>query len=49
MLSYRFQTNIWLEFVESEANWADGISRLFGEDPFAARHGFQTSECAFPS
>ncbi len=43
VLAYRFQLHIWVEYVDSESNWSDGISRLFGADDFAARHGFTTS------
>ena len=32
--------SIWYEFVDSEANWADGISRRRQEDEFCARNGF---------
>ena len=38
---------VWYEFVESEANWADGISRLLDFDPFAQNHGFQTRSVPF--
>ena len=33
----------WWEFVPSKLNWADGISRLLGADPFARTHGFPIS------
>ena len=46
----RFTHRAWIyfEWVESNANWADGISRLFGSDPFAARHAFCTESMSFP-
>ena len=34
----------WWEFVPSQANWADGISRLLADDPFAWKNNFPTSE-----
>ena len=43
VLAYQFQLHIWVEYVDSKSNWSDGISRLFGADDFAARHGFTTS------
>ena len=35
---------IWYEFVDSEGNWSDGISRRLAADPFARAHGFPISE-----
>jgi hypothetical protein len=40
MMAYHLQAEVWFEWVESKANWADGISRLFGADPFVAANGF---------
>ena len=37
----------WWEFVPSDANWADGISRLLGDDPFSADHEFPNEEMRF--
>ena len=37
------RVSIWMEFVDSEGNWADGISRDLGEDAFARAHGFHTA------
>ena len=34
------RVSIWMEFVDSGGNWADGISRDLGEDAFARAHGF---------
>ena len=41
--------NIWCyyEWVESCSNWADGISRTFADDDFAARHHFSIRELPF--
>ena len=33
---------IWVEWVDSDSNWADGISRDFADDAFAIAHGFST-------
>ena len=34
------QARAWFEYVESDANWSDGASRLLLADPWAAAHGF---------
>ena len=36
--------SIWYEFVDSEANWADGISRRRQEDEFCARNGLTPAQ-----
>ncbi len=41
---YHFHIQVWWEFVASEQNFSDGISRLLGNDPFAASHQFHTHE-----
>ncbi len=41
-LSCRLRTKIWIEFVDSESNWADGISCDCALDSFALKHGFST-------
>ena len=38
----------WFEFVNSKANWADGISRLHADDPFARLHGFPIVQVKVP-
>ena len=43
---YSFLT--WFEFVNSKANWADGISRLHADDPFARQHGFPIVQVKVP-
>ncbi len=47
ILCYRFQIRVWLEYVDSEANWSDGISRNFGADTFANAHNFSVDELEF--
>jgi len=42
ILCFRLNIRIWFEFVDSEANWSDGISRDFDEDIFAKTHEFAT-------
>ena len=43
---YSFLT--WFEFVNSKANWADGISRMHADDEFAAEHGFPIKQIEVP-
>ena len=43
MIAYHLRVEVWLEFANSDSNWSDGISRLYGDDPFAREHGFQTA------
>ena len=45
MFNFHLRARIWLEYVDPDSNWSDGISRLYGKDDFAARHGFST--CRF--
>ena len=42
---YSFQHN-WPDRSRQRVgrNWSDGISRLLGDCPFAARHGFKTKQ-----
>ena len=39
-LAHKFNFRVWFEFVDSNANWADGISRHLRADPFARSNGF---------
>ena len=41
---YRLNCSVWLEWVDSESNWSDGLSRDLAEDPFVSEHGFRTLE-----
>ena len=44
ILAFRLDIRIWLEYVDSESNWSDGISREFGKDKFAKDNCFSTGE-----
>ena len=37
------QCRVWLEYVDSDSNWADGISRDLGKCKRAAQHSFTTT------
>ena len=41
ILSYRFRATVWVEYVDSQGDWSDGISRLFAADLFVAAHVVQ--------
>ena len=43
-MAFRMNTQVWFEYVRSEANWADGISRELGECQWARSHGFVCKE-----
>ena len=47
ILSFRLGAMCWLEYVDSKANWSDGISRRFANDEFVIREGFQVCETEF--
>ena len=44
-----FALRIWIyfEWVESDSNWSDGISREGLNDPWQAANGFLSSHCSF--
>ena len=44
---FRLDCSIWLEWVDSESNWSDGLSRDLGKDTFVKEHRFETEE-VFP-
>ena len=39
----------WFEYVESDANWSDGASRLLAEDPWARANGFTVVMASVPT
>ena len=43
-LAFELRARVWLEWVDSKSNWADGISREFANDEFVQKHGFQVRE-----
>jgi len=47
-LAYRYDLRIWFEFVESEANWTDGISRDLQQDAFCRDNDFPIEQFALP-
>ena len=44
---YHLDCGIWLEWVDSESNWSDGLSRDLADDLFVKEHHFETEE-VFP-
>ena len=47
-LAFHHDVHVWFEFVDSESNWSDGISRDLGEDKWAKQHGFALRELSIP-
>ena len=45
---YALRSNIYFEWVPSEANWSDGISRRGFKDSWHAEHGFKADYCFLP-
>jgi hypothetical protein len=37
---FHLKAQVWLEWIDSGANWSDGLSREFERDPIIARHQF---------
>ena len=46
---FQLKTVVWWEFVESEANWADGVSRDGSACAWAAAHGFDVAKVIAPA
>ena len=44
MCSFLLQATVWVEWVDSEANWSDGLSRRLGADQFVIEQGFSSEE-----
>ena len=44
MFCFQLDITIWWEFVESKANWSDGVSRVGSKCPWAAEHGFSVDK-----
>ena len=42
MIAYHLQADIWFEWVDSESNWSDSISRHFEKDEVSKKLGFST-------
>ena len=49
LLSFFDKADIWFEFVPSEQNWAEGISRDLELDLWARQHGFDTRSVHIPA
>ena len=44
----RLDARVWIEYVDSKGNWADGISREFDQDPFVIHNGVQVRRIQHP-
>jgi len=43
------EARAWFEYVESDANWSDGASRLLAADPWAKANGFAVEMGSVPT
>ena len=43
-----YDTRVWLEFVDSESNWADGLSRDLGMCSFCMNHRIKVNRIQLP-
>ena len=48
-LFQRFQIRVWLEWIDSESNPSDGLSRLGTDDPWTNAQLWEVSEVDYPS
>ena len=46
MFCYWFQVDVWFEFVDSDSNYSDGISRDLDKDPWCRKMGITPRECS---
>ena len=46
---FRINAIVWWEFVESEANWSDGVSRKGSGCAWAKRHNFTVQDVVMPA
>ena len=49
LLLASLEARAWFEYVEGDANWSDGASRLLGADPWAKANGFTIESGSVPS
>ena len=49
LLLASLEARAWFEYVESDANWSDGASRMLGADPWAKANGFAVEIGCVPS
>ena len=48
LMAHALQAKVWVEYVDSGANWSDGISRSFAKDAFVIKQGFAVRELQNP-
>ena len=48
MLAYHLDLQVWFEWVDSDSNWSDGVSRDMADDALAAELGFSLREMRQP-
>ena len=48
LLHHHLQCRVWIEWVDSQSNTSDGLSRLGLLDPWARDQDWDLAECLFP-
>ena len=48
LMCWKLQARVWIEYIDSYSNWADGISRNFGDDEFVKKEGILIYEVVDP-
>jgi hypothetical protein len=48
MAAFRLRARIWVEYIDSKGNWADGISRKFEHDEFVREHQVEVRDLQHP-
>ena len=49
LILFQIHTMVYFEWVESKANWSDGISREGPEDLWSTQNGFEIAPTLFPA
>ena len=49
MLVFHLDLQVWFEWVDSESNWSDGVSKDLAHDPLAAELGFVLQQMSEPA
>ena len=48
MLVFQLDAQVWFEWIDSDSNWADGVSRVFEADTLAEKHKFRLQPMQSP-
>ncbi len=48
-LTWHLDATVWFEWVDSDSNWSDGVSRELAQDKFAVNQGFKLFPMGTPA